>query len=173
MRADLCRICYRKLMPSCTWTRTCCSCRRWRSCGVTSGSSGLANLRDCPWTRSPGTKDITTPTPRFHTTVIKVGLGRSTSCYPVQRQRIVCHLRLLEQLQSTFDISKYFLQVQIIRSANQFALRVIWTCKKSIQWQIMVWKGNRNVFSIRCVSLGLTKMWGKEKKKELKSHTYW
>ena len=42
-----------------------------------------------------------------------------------------------------------YLQVQITRSANQFALRVIWTCKKSLQRQIMVGESNQNVFLIQ------------------------
>ena len=42
----------------------------------------------------------------------------------------------------------YSLQVQITRSANWFALWVIWTCKKSIQC-LMVGESNQHVFLIQ------------------------
>jgi len=52
-------------------------------------------------------------------------------------------------IQSILDISKlwglFFTKVQITRSAH-FILRVIETCKKSIQCKIIVGESNQNVF---------------------------
>ena len=59
--------------------------------------------------------------------------------------------RALYTIQSNLDISKLmglFLQVQISRSANEFALRVIWTCKK-VSNAIYSSKSNQNVFLIQ------------------------
>ena len=62
-------------------------------------------------------------------------------------------INLLTYMFSRILISRswwdYFLQVQITRSVNYFALRVIWTCKKSPQRQISVGESNQNVFLIQ------------------------
>ena len=56
---------------------------------------------------------------------------------------------IYSQLWISRSCGDYFLQVQITRSANQFALQVIWTCKKSLQCQIMVGESNQYVLLIQ------------------------